>query len=405
MMRDDERTDGVNVGVNLPGRRWRVRTSALGAAVAAAALVVSACGQGGGTGAKSSGDSEPSSYKIGYTAPLTGPNAISGGSALNGALLAAADINAAGGINGRKVEILSEDSAGQPQTGVAAFQKLVNVSKVAATLSLNSGVVVAEIPVAEQAHSILFDIGSTSPQVKKNAKGYTFSNYPKAEVEGAAEAKFAFETLGAKTAAILSVNVESGQGQRKAIVDSYKGLGGKVVSDQTYKETDTTFQTLLTRVKSAKPDVIILAAQHEAGKVVKQARELGIKTTILSFSSVVTDEFLQTAGSAAEGSLATSVGWDPNDTSTSVQNFITNFTKKFNAAPTVYSATSYDAVQLIANGIKANGYSADGIKKFLHTVSDYPGISGKTTIEDDGMPIKPVYFKVVKDGKWVAYAS
>jgi branched-chain amino acid transport system substrate-binding protein len=288
---------------------------------------------------------------------------------------------------------------------VAALQKLINVVKVPATISLNSGVVVAQIPVAERSHSILFDIGSTSPEVEADAKHYTFSNYPKAEVEGAAEAKLAYQTLGARTAAALSVNVESGQGQITAIMADFTKLGGKIISNQTYPEGTTSFQTLLTKVKAAKPDVIFLAAETEGATLIKQARQLGITTQFVSFSDVVTQQFTDLAGSAANGLIATSVGWNPNDPAANVQNFIKNFTAKFKMPPIVYSATAYDAVNLIAAGIKANGYTADGIRVYLHTVKNYPGVSGSTTIEANGMPLKPVYFEIVKSGKWVPYQS
>ncbi len=349
--------------------------------------------------AAASGDA----YRIGAVFALTGPAGPFNVPARNAAQMAMDEINAAGGVKGHKLDIIFEDSKGEPQSGVAALNKVIQVDKVPATLITVSGVVTAAIPVAEQNKQVLLDIATTTPKVAEMRKDYVFSNYPKSDLEGKAEAEFAYKTLGVRSAAILALNTETGQGQRQILKQSFEELGGKIVLDESYSDTEKNFQTLLTRVKAANPDIVLMAHQNEAGLIVKQARELGLTTKFMGYSAAVTEDFLKLAGPAAEGTFASSLGWNPNDTSELVRKFITNYKAKFGQDPIVYSATAYDGVRLLAQAIEQGGYTSEGIKAALYKVKDFQGVSGTTTIQPNGMPVKPVYFKVVKDGKWVDY--
>ena len=357
-------------------------------------IIVSGCGKKA---------DEVQQINIGAVLAVTGTQAPFNEPIIKAIKMAQEEINNAGGINGKKLNVIIEDSKGEPQGGVAAFNKLVDVDKVPAIIGSSSPVIAATLPIAEKKGVVLLDISTVSPKIWEGERHVSFSIYPKANIEMVEQARFVYNTLGLKTAAVLAINSETGQSSGTMFSDEFVKLGGKIVSSERYPANTVQFQDVLSRVAAAKPEIVTLIGNEEAATVVRQAREAGFKFQFITYSAGVNDKFLQSAGNTCEGVMATTVGWNPEDPSEVVQKFIAAYKNKYNNEnPIVYAATGYDAVYILTNVLKNTEATSSAIAAAMYKV-EFAGASGVTKIGSDGLAPKQVYIKIVKDGKWTSY--
>lgn len=342
-------------------------------------------------------------YKIGAVFPLSGNAAQYGENKRFGSELAKDEINAAGGIKGVKLEVLYGDSKGLPREGVAAVNKLIQIDKVPAFLATMSGVVMSAIPIAESNKAVLLNTAALNPGIREGGD-YIFSNMTLGDFEGNARSEFCFKELGYRKMVIFNVNNEFGNSVRDVVIQDWKKFGGTITAAETYEQGARDFRTQLAKAAQSNPEVIDLIGYYaEMGLIVKQAREMGIKSQFVSYAGITSPKFIEITGAAGEGVIATQVGWDPTDPAPQVQNFIKHYRQKYNRDPELYGATAFDGIKLIALAIQNGGYSAEGIKKALYQVKDYQGVTGKTTFDKDGIAIKPVNFTILKNGKFVPF--
>jgi len=342
-------------------------------------------------------------YKIGAVFPLSGNAAQYGENKRFGSELAKDEINAAGGIKGVKLEVLYGDSKGLPREGVAAVNKLIQIDKVPAFLATMSGVVMSAIPIAESNKAVLLNTAALNPGIREGGD-YIFSNMTLGDFEGNARSEFCFKELGYRKMVIFNVNNEFGNSVRDVVIKDWKKFGGTITATETYEQGARDFRTQLAKAAQSKPEVIDLIGYYaEMGLIVKQAREMGIKSQFVSYAGITSQKFIEITGEAGEGVIATQVGWDPTDPAPQVQEFIKHYRKKYNRDPELYGATAFDGIKLIGLAIQNGGYSADGIKKALYKVKDYPGVTGRTTFDQDGIAVKPVNFTILKNGKFVPF--
>lgn len=368
----------------------------------AIAMVTAACG---GSNSNASGDAPSGStskhdIKIGAMLALSGEQAYANVPIVNAIKLAVDTINEQGGIDGRKVSVVTADSKGTPQDGVAAFNKLIGSDKVEALLGVSTPVIAATLPLAERNRKVLLDISTVGPKIwNETERKYAFSIYPKADVEMAAQADFAYDKLGARKAAVLAVDTETGQASADAFAKQFEKRGGSITRVARYPAAASDYRPQLQQVSAGNPEVISLIHNVEGGTVVRQGKELGIKARFLGYSGSVNDQFLKLAGAGADGMLASTVGWNPNDPHAAVQDFIKAYKAKFSQDPTVYSAMGYDGVQILARVIAQAGDQADDIAKSLFGFT-YTGATGETKIGPKGLAAKEVFFKEVVGGAW-----
>jgi len=342
-------------------------------------------------------------YKVGAVFPLSGNAAQYGENKRFGSELAKDEINAAGGIKGVKLEVLYGDSKGLPREGVAAVNKLIQIDKVPAFLATMSGVVMSAIPIAENNKVVLLNTAALNPGIREGGD-YIFSNMTLGDLEGKARSEFCFKELGYRKMVIFNVNNEFGNSVRDVVIKEWKKYGGTITAAESYEQGARDFRTQLAKAAQSNPEVIDLIGYYaEMGLIVKQAREMGIKSQFVSYAGITSEKFVEITGEAGEGVIATQVGWDPTDPAPQVQEFIKNYRKKYSRDPELYGATAFDGIKLLALGIQNGGYSADGIKKALYKVKDYPGVTGRTTFDQDGMAVKPVNFTILKNGKFVPF--
>lgn len=226
--------------------------------------------------------SQPETYKVGYIAPFTGDGAHYGETVKSGADLAVEDINAAGGINGKKMQLLYEDDQLQPNLGLNALNKLIDKDKCPIIIgAFSSGVTLAIAPVAEKRQVVLLSPTATNDKIK-DAGDYIFRVCPSDAVQGAVHARLAHDRLKAKRVAILFENSGYGFGLYQMFKQTFQSLGGTIVAEEGFEEGATDLRTQLTKIRQANPDLVFLPSHYPTGaQALRQAKELNIKVTFM----------------------------------------------------------------------------------------------------------------------------
>lgn len=344
-----------------------------------------------------SSQSEP--IKIGAILSLTGSAAQYGKWSQNGIALAVSEVNQAGGINGRQLQIIYEDDATDPATAVSAAQKLISINHVSAILGpLTSSSVLAAAPVAEANHIVLLSPCASSPKIT-DAGDYIFRNWPSDNYEGAAMAEFLAQQLHIKTVVVAAMNNEYGLGLRDVFIQRAKELGLNILDVLSFEQGATDLKAQAARIAELKPD-IVYAPGHgkEVATLIRQCREIGVKSVFASGVAFETPDVFTVAGSAADGTYYTAPAFDPDSQDNQVVKFQEAYEARFHAKAEVFAAHAYDAVKILATALQNAGGDFNKLKDALYAIHDFPGVTGNTTFDKNGDVIKPVAVKVVKGG-------
>jgi len=332
---------------------------------------------------------------IGEIAALTGATSQQGLQERNGCILAMEEINAAGGLLGRPIKLVTYDFKGLPAEGVSVYRQLVQEGARVIIGTNFSNVNLAIAPVAEQL-KIPVVSNAIEPKVTVPAAGqinkYHFLTQPSAIEQGAVVARFALQELGMKTAACLVNNGNSfATSQAEAFRDYFNKNGGKVVEYIEYATGLLDFKALLTKIKAANPDCIYLGQYaQESGLQVKQAKELGIKAIIVGNNTLSTPVYMETAGGASivEGSYYV-VG--VNMAEARQVAFNEKYTKRF-GEPIITTNVQfgYDNMYIIADAIKRAGSdNPEAIRVALETTTKVKILQGDSTITLDPKTHRP----------------
>ncbi|MGB9079914.1 MAG: ABC transporter substrate-binding protein [Desulfuromonadaceae bacterium] len=354
---------------------------------------------------KAAGDT----IKIGFLGALTGDVAMFGKPTLEGMKMAAEDLNAAGGVLGKKIEIVEADNRGDKQEGASVTQKLISRDNVIAIVGdPTTGITKVAAPIAQKAQVLLISAGATGPGVVENGD-YIFRNTLLDSVAiPACIDYFANELKYKKVAIITSDNNDYSVGFSQTFRDAAKGKGIEIVADEKVKDGDKDFSGQVTNIKAKKPDVIFFSGYYTEGALImKEARKQGVKANMFGGDGLFSPEFIKLGGSAAEGSMS-ALGFAPEQASPETAKFIEAFKKKFNGAlPGLFDAQGYDGVMMIADAIKrANSADPKVFKTAMASTKNFQGVSGTITIRANREPIKtPLCLLAVKDGKFVLKAK
>lgn len=332
---------------------------------------------------------------IGSISPLTGTNAVQGSDMKNGEELAMEEVNAAGGVLGRPLKILFEDSESRPKGGIDAAHKLVAVNKVPVIVgAYSSGI---SLPTGEYTNAqkiVQISVASTSPALRKIGP-YFFNSIGLDEVMGTELAKFAMEDSGAKRFASITVNNPFGIGIEiwtKAYVDTQ---GGEVVTLVRYDERKPDYRAEIERLFSKKPEAIFFTAYGTESKLIlKQAYEMGLKPPKGWWADYITMWVNEVIPETAEGikGLDSGIGFGRYD------HYRDAYVNRLGKEPmTSFGAYGYDAVWLVALAINfANSTKSDDIRDALFPVSKiYYGATGGKTFDKDGMQEVDFYSKYI----------
>jgi branched-chain amino acid transport system substrate-binding protein len=340
--------------------------------------------------------------KIGFFAPITGPVAADGASAKQAVELGVKEVNAAGGIMGKKIELIVYDDRLNPQEAVAIANKLIEKDKVVGVVSGSySGPTRVVAPIFAKAGIPMVAGYAVHPDVTKAGES-NFRNGFLGEVEGGAAGEYAVKVLKSKSPAVIFMDNDFGREISAGFMKQAEKLGAKIVEKQVYKYPgEKDFRPFLTRIKEAKPDLIFAAGYYDvAALIVRQSKELGITAPILAEEGFDSPKFIELAGKDAEGVII-ATNLDRDDPRPVVQNFLKNYKADYKIDPDMVGASSYDALMILVNAIgRAGSTDLKAVTKALLETKDYNGLTGKISRFVKGEVVKPVQFQVVKGGKF-----
>jgi len=339
--------------------------------------------------------------KIGEYGSLTGSTATFGINTDRGIQMAVEKINQEGGLLGKKVVVMVEDDQGKPEEAATAVKKLINQDKVIAVLGeVASSRSLAAAPICQEAKIPMITPSSTNPKVTQ-VGDFIFRVCFIDPFQGEVMAKFAYNTLKIKRAAILrDIKNDYSVGLADYFKDIFTKLGGQIVADESYSEGDIDFRAQLTSVKTKNPETIFVPGYYtEVGLLVRQARDLGFKIPIIGGDGWDSPKLVEIGGKALNGCYYSN-HYSPEDTSQVIQNFVKEFQAKYNEIPDAMAPLGYDAAMILFEAIKKAG-TTDGakVREIIAQTQDYPGITGKITINEERNAVKPAVVLKVEDGK------
>jgi len=354
------------------------------------------------------GASAQDAYKIGLVSPLSGPNARYGAFANKGAALAAKEINAAGGVMGRKIEFVSGDSQCVPAEGVSATKRMISFDKLPVIIGdVCSSVTLAMQPLAEEAGVLLINAASSNPAItyKAGVGGYkwTFRNYPTDEARAAIVLEHAVKNRALKNFAVLSVDSDYGRGAinfTKKYLPRYPDA--KILSEDYYKDSETDFRPVLSKIKNSGAQAILMYGQADTTPIVaRQMLEMGLagKVVLVGNAEFNTAKTIASAPSVLNGSIE-AAAWLPEWTSPRSLKFVEEY-KKANGGemPNNHAYTHWETTHLLAAAIKAaNSLKNDDIRNALVKIK-YDSAMGPVTFDDHNQAVLPMVLLEVADGK------
>ena len=344
---------------------------------------------------------EEGTIKIGVALSLTGKLASFGQDLREGIEMAVQEVNQEKDF---KIKIIIEDTQSDATKSVNVVKKLIEIDNVNIIIGpLRSGNVLATAPIAEENKVILFTPIASAVDITY-AGDYIFRNRETSELHGKKVAEFLINK-NIKRAATLTAQAPNSKSYAIAFEKEFKERGGEIVSSIEYEPDSIDFRTDITKSLNKNPEAIYLSVTTgtDAGILVKQIRELGFERLIGSTGAVESEEFLNGAGDASEGVFFSTPAF--NIENPEIASYRKKYKELYGKESSAFAANAYDAVKILANAIESCGGAEDTdcIKNYLYNLKDYPGIGGKTTFDENGDVIKPIQFKIVKNGEFVPY--
>jgi len=341
--------------------------------------------------------------KVGIAGPITGAYAKFGEQLVRGATLAAEKINAAGGIDGRKIEMVQGDDQCDPKQARAVANTFVNDKVYAVVGHFCSSSTIPASEVYDEANILQITPASTNPQVTDRGLAAVFRTCGRDDQQGNVAGDFIAKTLNAKRVAVIHDKDTYGQGLADATKERLHQNGITEVLYEGITRGDKDFNSLVTKMKGLNVDAIYFGGIHvEAGLLVRQAREQGLKAAFISGDGIVSEEFASIAGQATDGVYMT-FGADPRAIP-EAKDVVEEF-RKSGYEPEAYTLYSYTSVQIVADVLKATGVTRDGKKMADYMkANSFPTVMGSKAFDSKG-DLKVTDYVVYKwepagDGKY-----
>lgn len=396
--------------------RYRLR---LAATLGLAALLAAAPGckdknTGGGSTAGSGGGNRPAAtatgnsvtgdtIPVGEYASLTGSTATFGTETHQGISLAIDAANAAGGVNGKKITLVTLDDASRPEQAQTVVTKLCTDNKVVAVLgevastrSMRGGAICQKYGVP------MISPSSTNPKVTSIGND-VFRVCFTDDFQAAVDAHFAHDQGWKQMSVFTDIKNDYSTGFAKYFTDEYKKLGDSIAGEQSYQEGDTDFRAQLATLKGQNPQAILIPGYYtEVGTIARQARDAGLKVPLLGGDGWDSPQLVPGAGGpggALEGCFFSDHYFSVDLPDPAVQAFVKAYKARFNANPDALAALGYDAANLLVDAMKrAKTLDSAGIRQAIAETKDFPGVTGKITIDADGNARKAaVILQIVGD--------
>lgn len=352
--------------------------------------------------------------RIGLAAPFTGGAAAYGDNIKAGVMLKLEEINAKGGINGKKIEIVQGDDLCEPKdAGIVGSKFAADKSIVAVIGHVCSSATLAALPIYVKAGlpcisatSTKAFIGRDSGVSKKTKKTYFFRNCYTDDFQGAFLAKYVATVLGLKQVGVFYENNDYGIGLKDTFIKEAKAAGVKIIGSEGYMKGATDFTPQLTKLKAGKPEGIFISGYYqEGGLIAGQTRKVGLKTTIIfGADGLDNEDFIKVGGKAAEGAICT-VPFLAAVAPAETKAVVAKFKEKNGRDIDWMSANAYDCMGILAAVIAKVGADRakvrDGLAAYNTAANAYQGLTGATFFDKFGDCSKPAAVKMVKGGKFV----
>ena len=340
--------------------------------------------------------------RVGEYASLTGKDATFGQSSHKGAVMAFEELNAAGGVLGKKLELISEDNQSKPGESATVAKKLIGREKVVALLGeVASTRSLEAAPNAQESRIPMIAPAATNPAVTETGD-YIFRVCFIDPFQGTVMAKFAQDDLKVKNVAILtSVSNAYSVGLANFFRETFTKGGGTVAIEQKYTEGDKDFRAQLTAIKAAGVEAVFVPGYYtEAALIARQARDLGIGVPIIGGDGWESEKLLEIGGDALNGCYY-STHFSPENKEPNVAEFVQKFKARWNnETPDAFAALGYDAAYVLVDAIKRAG-STEGpkLRDALAQTKNFVGATGITTIDENRNATKGATIIAIKDGR------
>lgn len=341
--------------------------------------------------------------RIGQYGAFSGKEAAFGMSARKGVILAFDEANAAGGVLGRRLELLQEDNQSKAGESATIAKKFVSRDRVVAVLGGNPSTNSLEAaPILQNARIPMIAISSTNPRVTEMGN-YIFRVCFIDPFQGAVLAKFARENLGAKRVGIItSVNNPYSVGISKVFREKFVAAGGVVAADQKHSEGDKDFRAQLTAIKNAGVDIIFHSSNYTEGALICiQARQLGFTGPLIGGDAWEAPQLIEIGGKAVEGVYYSTHG-SPDSTDPAMRNFVEGYKRRWDGeTPDSIAALGYDAARLLFDALRRAGTTESAaLRDAIAATKDFGGATGRITIDEHRNATKSAVILTVKDGKF-----
>ncbi len=344
---------------------------------------------------------------FGMVAPMTGDAADYGVQLETGVRLAIEEINAAGGIAGRPVDLVVCDDKCDPYEASMCAQKMVADPRIFAIIGhVCSSCTLAGAPIYEKAGLTVMTVSSTNPVITKKGWKHVFRTIAHDGMQGPLMAQFAVQELGAKRLAIMYASHDYGKGLLDATLPEIPKLGAEAVAVETYVPgVDKDFSAQLTKIAQAKPEALLLLTDYaEGGMITKQRVAAGLgNVPVVASAGNQHEQFIQLGGEGAEGAYVM-VYFDPEKPDPKTQEFVKKYMAKYGKMPSEQAGYGYEAPYIYKQAIEM-GATKETLHEYMHKV-EYDGLTGVTKFDETGDVVgKGQAILVVKNGKFTSYVK
>ena len=367
--------------------------------IAILSLAIMGCPPKSETGAGGGADGD--TILVGEYGSMTGPQATFGQSTHNGIMMAIDEVNAAGGVNGKRITIKSEDDQSKAEEAANTVQKLISQDNVVAVLGeVASSNSLAAAPICQQSKRPMITPSSTNPKVTQIGD-YIFRLCFLDSYQGESMANYVTRQLGVKTAAVLvDVKSDYSTGLAQYFEAQFIKNGGRIVAKQNYANGDSDFRSQLTAARSARPDILFVPGYYtDIGQIARQARDLGMKQPLVGGDGWESPKLVEIGGDALEGCFYSN-HYFPGDPSPNVQTFVQKYKDRYGQTPDALAALAYDAARVLADAMKRAG-STEGekLRDAIAATKGFAGVTGMITIGPDRNPVgKKLVIVEIKNG-------
>jgi branched-chain amino acid transport system substrate-binding protein len=378
-------------------KNWRQQWFWIPAALSVLTLGLAGCKPSGGDAAG------PGAIKVGEYASLTGKEATFGNSSHEGTLLAVEEVNASGGVLGRKIDLITEDDLSKPGEPATVVNKLISRDGVVAMLGeVASGRSLEAAPICQRSKIPMISPSSTNPKVTETGD-YIFRVCFTDILQGRILASFAAKKLNAKKVAIFTdVKSDYSKGLSKYFKESFTAGGGQVVAELDFNGGDKDFKAQLTAIKAAGPDAVFIPAYYtDVALICIQAKQIGMAAPLFGGDGWESEDLIKIGKDAVEGTyFSTHCAADSPDAK--VKKFVEAYGKRFNGkTPDAMAMLGYDSVMILADAMtRAGTTDGDKVRAQLAATKDFSGVTGKITIDQKRDAMKPMVILQVQGGRF-----